>query len=191
MIIKYVSKIIYLCVVIGIILSITAVELHADGNQNIVVLSHVKAAPGGEFSVDVYFTTNNQHENNGKSYTGIGSFCIPMLFDAEFFAVDSVKFFNTITTWDEKFSNSIPDSGFISIAGIYDMGGKANNPLNTGTDKSEHVATLYFHAKDDAKPGEYPINLTVDPRQGKPYFGSPDGVQAWLPEFTPGKIIIE
>ena len=191
MITQKISKAVFIIAIIGIFVSFTSNEILAGDSQDKVIINAVKTTSGGQFAIDISFTSSNQHDKDGKSYTGIGSFCIPLLYEEEIFAVDSLKFFNTITTWDEKFSNSIPDSGFISIAGIYDMGGKGNDPLYTGSDKSEHVATIYFQTNENAKPGEYAIKLTNDPRQGKPYFGSPDGVQSWLPEFMSGKIIIE
>jgi len=191
MIIKNINRILLSLVFAAVIVSMTSVNLYAENSQDQIIIEAVSTSPGAVFSVDVSFVSSDSHEKNGKSFSGIGSFCIPFLYNSDVLSADSMKYFNTIASWDEKFVNSVIDTGFISLAGIYDLGGKSNSTLYTGGDNAEHVATIFFHVKKDAKPGEYSLDITNDPRQGKPYFGSADGVKAWLPAYTPCKIVVE
>jgi hypothetical protein len=188
---KNIIKIMYGITIIGLIMTLTSANSNAGDLQDQVVIEAVSTTPGGSFTVNIDFVVCESHEKDGVTYKGIGSFCIPLLYNNEVFTADSMVFMNTITAWDEKFVNSVIDTGFISIAGIFDMGGKDNPQLFTGNDKAETVAKIFFHTSENAKAGEYSIDLTMDPRQRDPYFGSADGVKSWLPLYTPGKIVIE
>ncbi len=160
------------------------------GNPDYVILDSVNASPGGKVAVGMSILTDDNRSNGDDRWEGIGSFCIAVKYDVGAMKADSVVFVNSLTGWDEKFTNSKIDTGFISMAGIYDLGGKDNSPL-LSPKKPERAAWIYFSVNKKAKPGVYALESTIDPRQKETYLGSPDGVHAWTPRFTPGTIVIK
>lgn len=161
-----------------------------ESEKHSVMLDSVEVASGKAFVVGVNVIADKISDDEPEGKMGIGSFCIPLKYDRESFSADSVVFLNTLAQWDEKFTNPAIDTGFISLSGIYDMGGKDNLPVYT-PDKPERIAEIYFRAKKKTKPGIYTIELTSDPRQNKIFLGSTLGVKAITPKFKPGVIVVE
>jgi len=164
--------------------------LSVESEKHAVILDSVEVSAGKEFIIGVSVIADKIAPDEEPGKMGFGSFCIPLKYDRELFVVDSVVFINTLTDWDEKFTNPKIDTGFISLAGIFDLGGKDNPPVYT-PDKPERIAEIFFTADKNAKKGIYEIELTIDPRQNKIYLGSPKGVVAVTPKFKPGIIIIK
>ena len=154
------------------------------------MLDSVEVTPGSAFSVNIQVIAGKIADDEPEGKMGFGSFCIPLKYDKDSFTADSVVFFNTLTQWDEKFTNPKIDTGFVSLAGIYDMGGKDNKPVYT-PDKPEKIAEIFFTAKKKIKPGVYKIDLTEDPRQNWIYLGSPVGLKSITPVYVPGKIVVK
>jgi hypothetical protein len=126
---------------------------------------------------------------NNRSWVGVGSFCIPFLYDRNVIQIDSVKFKNTLLKWDEKFTNKKTDTGFVSFAGIYTLTG-AEKPALVSPKEPMEVARLYLTVKPNAKPGYYIFEMTKDPLQGDMYFGSIDGYHSWKPKYVVGKVVV-
>jgi hypothetical protein len=164
--------------------------ISAESEKHSVILDSVEVSPGKAFSVGMYVIADRIAEDETDGKMGFGSFCIPLKYDSESFTAESVDFLNTLENWDEKFTNPRIDTGFISLSGIYDMGGKDNTPVFT-PDKPEKIAEIHFKAKKKAKPGIYTIELTIDPRQNKIFLGSPIGVKSVTPKFKPGVIVVK
>jgi hypothetical protein len=176
--------------IVILFLTIYSSALAIESEKHSVILDSVEVAPGKTFAVGLLVIADKIADDEPQGKMGFGSFCIPLKYDKESFAADSVVFLNTLSQWDEKFTNPKIDTGFISLSGIYDMGGKDNKPIYT-PDKPEKIAEIYFTARKKAKPGTYTIELTSDPRQNKIFLGSPLGVKAITPKFRPGVIVVK
>ena len=167
--------------------SIAAAE---ESNNHAVLLDSVEVSAGESFVLGLSIMADRIDPDEVSGKEGVGSFCIPMKYNRDMFVVDSVVFINTLSKWDEAFTNPKTDTGFISLAGIYDMGGK-DNPTMYNPGKPERSAEIYFSASKKAKPGIYKIELTRDPRQGNIYLGSSLGVKAVVPKFKSGIVVIK
>lgn len=176
--------------VIILFIMIYSSALAIESEKHSVLLDSVEVAPGNTFVVGLHVIADKIAEDEPEGKMGLGSFCIPLKYDKESFVADSVVFLNTLSQWDEKFTNPEIDTGFISLSGIYDMGGKDNIPIFS-PDKPEKIAEIYFTARKKAEPGTYEIELTADPRQNKIFLGSPLGVKAITPKFKPGIIVVK
>jgi hypothetical protein len=148
----------------------------------------IKAGRNGVMSISI--VADDTTFFNDQTWRGIGSFCIPLKYEKKVLKVDSVRFEGNVAKWDEKFCNSKIDTGFVSLAGIYNLGGD-DNPAIYSPGKSEIIASLYFTAAKDAPAGLYGVILTHDPIQKEMYCGSIDGLNSWKPIFVPGKITIK
>ncbi|UCE66431.1 MAG: hypothetical protein JSU85_00020 [Candidatus Zixiibacteriota bacterium] len=164
--------------------------LAIESDKHAVILDSVEVSAGDKFVVGVSVIADKIAPDEESGKMGFGSFCIPLKYDRELFVVDSVTFMNTLTDWDEKFTNPKIDTGFVSLAGIYDLGGKDNPPVYT-PDKPERIAEIFFRADKKAEKGIYEIELTRDPRQNKIYLGSPKGVVSVTPIFKKGIIVVK
>jgi hypothetical protein len=148
----------------------------------------IKAGKSGVMTISI--VADDTTVFNDQTWRGIGSFCIPLKYEKSLMKVDSVKFEGNVVNWDEKFCNAKIDTGFVSLAGIYNLGG-AENPALYSPGKSEAIASLYLTAAKDAPAGIYSMVLTADPIQKEMYCGSIDGYNSWKPIFIPGKIKIK
>ena len=148
----------------------------------------ISAGQNGVMTLSI-FADDTTHFND-ITWQGIGSFCIPLRYEKAVMKVDSVKFEGTVAKWDEKFSNTKMDTGFISLAGIYNLGGADNPPLYL-PGEYQNIASIYFTVLPKAKKGIYGVILTHDPIQREMYCGSTDGFNSWKPVFVPGKIRIK
>ena len=164
--------------------------LSIESEKHTVILDSVEVSAGEPFVIGISVIADKIAPNEESGKMGFGSFCIPLKYDNEAFVVDSVAFINTLAAWDEKFTNPKIDTGFVSLSGIYDMGGKDNTPVYT-PDKPERIAQIFFRADKNAEKGIYEIELTRDPRQNKIYLGSPKGVVAVTPKFKKGIIVVK
>jgi len=162
----------------------------AESEKHAVVLDSVEASAGEHFVIGVSVMADKIAEDEKPGRMGFGSFCIPLKYDKNAITADSVVFMNTITEWDEKFSNPTIDTGFVSLAGIFDMGGKDNPPIYS-PDKFEKMAEIHFTANKKAKTGVYKIELTRDPLQDRIYLGSPNGIKSVNPRFKAGIIVVK
>jgi hypothetical protein len=148
----------------------------------------IKAGESGVMTVSII--ADDTTFFNEQTWRGIGSFCIPLKYEKSIIKVDSVKFEGNVAKWDEKFCNSKIDTGFVSLAGIYNLGGD-DNPAIYSPGKSEVIASIYFTSAKKAPAGLYGVILTHDPIQKEMYCGSIDGFNSWKPIFVPGKITIK
>jgi hypothetical protein len=147
----------------------------------------IKAGKSGVMTISI--VADDTTVFNDQTWRGIGSFCIPLKYEKAIMKVDSVKFEGNVAKWDEKFCNTKIDTGFVSLAGIYNLGG-AENPALYSPGKSEVIASIYLTAAKDAPAGQYRVVLTHDPIQKEIYCGSTDGYNSWKPIFLSGKIRI-
>ncbi|UCC79650.1 MAG: hypothetical protein JSW64_15520 [Candidatus Zixiibacteriota bacterium] len=164
--------------------------LSFESEKHTVILDSVEVSAGKSFVVSVNVIADKIDPGEEPGKMGFGSFCIPLKYDKEAFVADSVVFMNTLTEWDEKFTNPKIDTGFVSLSGIYDMGGKDNPPVYT-PEKPEKIAEIFFTAGKKAEKGSYEIELTKDPRQSYIYLGSPKGVVSVTPKFIKGIIVVK
>jgi len=164
--------------------------MSAESEKHAVALDSVEVAAGEHFVIGINVMADKIAEDEKPGRMGIGSFCIPLKYDKSAITADSVVFVNTITEWDEKFSNPTIDTGFVSLAGIFDMGGKDNPPIYS-PDKFEKMAEIYFTVNKKAETGTYKIEQTRDPLQDRMFLGSPNGIQSVNPRFTPGIIVVK
>lgn len=176
----------------GILLSFavgyTASPKYSD--KHAVILDSVEVTGGESFVMGISVIADQIDPKEDSDKKGAGSFCIPLKYDKEAFVADSVVFMNTLSAWDEKFTNPKLDTGFVSLAGIYDMGGRDNPTLyNPGT--PERIAEIFFTTVKKAKKGTYAIELTRDPRQNEIYLGSSMGVMSVIPRFEKGIVVIK
>jgi len=148
----------------------------------------IKAGKSGVMTISIM--ADDTTVFNEQTWRGIGSFCIPLKYEKNALKVDSVKFEGNVANWDAKFCNSIIDTGFVSLAGIYNLGGD-ENPALYSPGKNETIASIYFTAAKDAPAGLYSVVLTHDPIQKEMYCGSIDGYNSWKPTFVAGKITIK
>lgn len=162
----------------------------AESDKHAVILDSIEVTIEQSFSVGLSVIADKIAPDEKPGKMGFGSFCIPMKYDNKTFIADSVVYKNTLAGWDEKFTNPKIDTGFISLAGIYDMGGKDNTPIYS-PNEPEKIAELFFSVRDGAEPGVYEIELTIDPKQNKIYLGSPNGLNSVMPKFRPGIIIVK
>lgn len=162
----------------------------AESDKHIVMLDSIEVTIEQSFSIGLSVIADKIAPDEKPGKMGFGSFCIPMKYDKDAFVADSVVYKNTLTSWDEKFANPKIDTGFVSLAGIYDMGGKDNTPIYS-PDEPEKIAELFFSVRDGAKPGAYKIELTIDPIQRKIFLGSTNGLNSVTPRFKPGIIIVK
>lgn len=162
----------------------------AESENHAVILDSVEISAGKSFVVGINVVADRIAEDEKPGKMGFGSFCIPMKYDKTAFVVDSVTYLNTLLEWDEKFTNPKVDTGFISISGIYDMGGKDNPPIYT-PDKQERIVEIHCTANKKAPKDIYKIELTRDPRQDNIFLGSPTGVVSVRPQFKPGIVVIK
>ena len=162
----------------------------AESEKHAVILDSVEVKTGERFIMGVNVMADRIAEDEKPGKVGFGTFCIPLKYDREAFTIDSVTFINTLENWDEKFTNPKIDTGFVSLSGIYDMGGKDNRTVYS-PDKPERIAEIFFRVKKDAKPGTFKIELTRDPRQDWIYLGSSNGINSVTPKFKPGIIVVK
>ena len=160
------------------------------GKADQIIMDSLTAGAGESVVMTIGVVADDSTEIAGNKWVGVGTICIPINYDKNAMAVDSIKYTGTMANWDEHFANKKIDSGFVSINGIHDIGGK-ENPLLFSPDKREEIIRLYLSIKKDAKPGIYTFELTKDPIQGEYYLASGDGVTSWKPLFRPGKILIK
>jgi hypothetical protein len=174
-----------------VILMVGGVSVYsAESEKHSVILDSVEASAGEHFVVGINVIADRIADDEKPGRMGFGSFCIPLKYDKTVFVADSVIFKNTLTEWDEKFANQKFDTGFVSLAGIYDMGGEDNPPVYT-PDKQERIAEIHFTAGKKSEKGIYLIELTRDPRQDTIFLGSPTGVVSVRPKFKPGIVVIK
>jgi hypothetical protein len=174
-----------------IFLLVSAVSAFSiESEKHAVILDSVEISAGEHFVVGINVVADRIANDEKPGRMGFGSFCIPLKYDKTAFVADSVIFLNTLAEWDEKFTNVRIDTGFVSLSGIYDMGGKDNPPVYT-PDKQEKIAEIYFTAEKKAEKEIYTIELTRDPRQDNIFLGSPTGVVSVRPKFKPGIVVIK
>jgi hypothetical protein len=159
------------------------------GKTDLVVLDSVLAKPGQNVEISLRVLIDDTTSFNNKPWYGVGSFCLPFLYNSNVIQIDSVRFKNTLLKWDEKFTNKKIDTGFVSFAGIYTLTGAEKPPLVSPKEPLE-IVKLYLKIKADAKPGNYPFEITKDPLQGEMYFGSIDGYHSWKPKYVVGKVVV-
>jgi hypothetical protein len=164
--------------------------LNDPGQPDLLVLDSVQAKAGQSVEMSLKTLVDDTTWFSEKNYVGIGSFCIPFKYDARAMKVDSVKFQNTLLQWDEKFTNPMIDTGFVSLGGIYTLAGKEKPALISPVEPME-IARFYLSILPAAKSGKYEFEITTDPRQGKMYFGSVDGYHSWVPVYSGGVVIVK
>ena len=178
-------------IILAIFYVIPSIIFASDpGNPDHVILDSVETKAGESIVISLWIVVDDTTFFDDSSWTGIGSFCIPLRYDVKALSADSVVFLNTLAEWDEHFTNRRIDTGFVSISGIFNLGGNDNLPI-FAAEKPEEVAMIFFKVREDARPGVYDIGLTIDPIQKEMYFGSPDGMHGWRPEFTTGKVVVK
>ena len=183
-------NIISLILIASALLSTQAAEIIDPGKADKIAIDSVQVSPGSLGQLSIRVIADDSTFFNEKFWYGIGSFCIPLKYNKTAFSVDSVKFSGTIAAWDEKFTNSKVDTGFVSLAGIYNIAGEENAPLHS-PDSAEVIARIFFKVDSNAKTGDYHLELTKDPIQKEMYFGSTDGYHSWKPEFSRGTITVK
>jgi hypothetical protein len=165
--------------------------LAADPNApDTIKLQEIELTAGHSGVMNLSIISDDTTNFNDNTWQGIGSFCIPLKYDRSIMKVDSVKFEGVVAQWDEKFCNTKLDTGFVSLAGIFNLGGADNPPIHS-PGKYEIIAGIYFTIAKKAPNGIYGVILTKDPIQNEMYCGSTDGFHSWKPEFVPGKVIIK
>jgi hypothetical protein len=179
----------FLIAISGIALTATAQSSPDPGKPDLVLIDSVASAPGKAFMISIRLVVDDTTQHNDKTWVGIGSFCIPLKYDSRALKMDSVKFVGTLANWDEKFTNSKIDTGFISFAGIHNIGGP-DNPALFSPGGPEEVIIMFGSVKEGATPGLYKFEITVDPLQKDMYLGSIDGMHGWKPKFIPGRILV-
>jgi hypothetical protein len=178
-------------IIFGVALIYPGLLFAADpGSPDHISLDSILAKPGQSIELSLKVKADDSLLYNNKYWAGVGSFCIPLRYDQNAIKLDSVKFKGIVAKWDEKFTNPRIDTGFVSLVGIYNIGGE-ENPALISSDKAEEIARIYGRVNPKAKAGTYSIDLTVDPIQKELYFGSIDGVESWKPVFVPGKIVVK
>jgi hypothetical protein len=160
------------------------------GKTDLIVLDSIQAKAGQSAVMAVKALVDDTTFFSDKNYVGVGSFCIPFKYDVSAIRVDSVKFENTVLSWDEKFTNPKIDTGFVSLGGIYTLAGKEKPALISPKEPME-IARIYLSVLPDAKPGKYSFEMTRDPRQGDMYFGSIDGYHSWKPVYMGGMVVVK
>jgi hypothetical protein len=164
--------------------------ISAESENHAVILDSIEVSAGESFVMGINVIAGKIAPDEEPGMMGFGSFCIPLKYDSKAFVADSVIFINTLDEWDEKFTNPKIDTGFISLAGIYDLGGKDNPPVYS-PDKQERIAEIFFTANKKTEKGIYEIELTKDPRQNNIYLGSTKGLMSITPKFKSGKIVVK
>jgi hypothetical protein len=164
-------------------------KLVDPGKPDQILLDSLQAKAGQSIKMGLQVLVDDETSFDGKTWSGVGSFCIPLKYNPSVIKLDSVIFRNMVNQWDEKFTNKGIDTGFVSLAGIYTLKG-AEKPAIISPDKPLEIATFFMQIKAGAKPGKYTFELTKDPLQGGLYFGSIDGYHSWKPAFTSGKVIV-
>jgi hypothetical protein len=159
------------------------------GKPDQLLMDSVAVKAGQNFEMAISTITDDVTRFDSTDWSGIGSFCIPLKYDYSVIKIDSVKFENVLSQWDEKFTNEKIDTGFISFAGIYTLKG-AEKPAIISPDKPMEIIRLYMHINKGSKPGNYTFDLTRDPLQDGLYFGSIDGYHAWKPQYKTGKVVV-
>jgi hypothetical protein len=180
--------------IIVLLLSITAISLAQNskdpGKPDQVFFDSITVKAESSFIMPVMVFADDTTTYNEKKWPGVGSFCIPLKYDSKSLKIDSVKFVGTIAEWDERFTNPKIDTGFVSFAGLHNIGGK-ENPVFLTTEGPQEIARIFGSIRKEAKSGVYLLELTIDPIQREMYLGSIDGVHGWKPDFRPGKVVVE
>ncbi len=159
------------------------------GKPDMIVMDSVLVKDGGNGEMAVKIIADDSTFYNSKIWLGVGSFCLPLKYDKSVLAVDSTKFMGVVKDWDEKFTNSKIDTGFVSFAGIYNIAG-ADNPVVYSPETPLEFIRIFFHINKGTKPGTYLFELTEDPIQKEAYLGSIDGFNSWKPGFIAGKVVV-
>ncbi|OGC95197.1 MAG: hypothetical protein A2W25_01975 [candidate division Zixibacteria bacterium RBG_16_53_22] len=175
---------------VGIVIAAIAQSAPDPGKPDIISMDSLSVKPGQDFVMSIKVLADDTTLHGGKKWVGVGSFCIPIRYDARALKLDSASFEGTIAEWDESFTNQKIDTGFISFAGIHNIAGN-DNPVFISPDKPQEIVRIFGRVKKDARPGIYTFELTIDPIQKNAYLGSIDGVNGWKPSFIPGKIVIK
>jgi hypothetical protein len=175
---------------LSLILMSNAYSIQDPAIPDTLKLQDIEINAGSSGVMTISIVADDTTVFNDQTWRGIGSFCIPLKYEKSILRVDSVRFEGNVAKWDEKFCNSKIDTGFVSIAGIYNLGGD-DNPALYSPGKSEIIASIYFSAVKGASAGLYGVILTHDPIQKELYCGSIDGFNSWKPVFVPGKIRIK
>lgn len=160
------------------------------GVSDQIIMDSVVVKPGESTVLKLRALADDITTHNKREWKGVGSFCIPLKYDMNAIRIDSARFVGSVSKWDEKFTNSKIDTGFISFAGIYNLGG-GDNPALFSAEKPEEIIRIFATVAKDAAPGPYLFELTPDPIQKELYFGSIDGYHSWKPQFQPGKIVVK
>jgi hypothetical protein len=160
------------------------------GKPDLIIMDSIAARCGQLVTIGIRIRADDTTLFNNKEWRGVGSFCIPLKYDKYAFTVDSIKFRGVFLDWDEKFNNAKIDTGFISMAGIYNIAGAENPPLFS-PDSAQEVIRLFLKIGEKTRPGNYFFALTSDPIQKELYFGSIDGMHSWKPAFIAGKITVK
>jgi hypothetical protein len=174
----------------GITLPVVGQSAPDPGKPDVVSLDSISVRPGQEFIMSIKITADDTTFQGNQKWVGVGSFCIPLKYDSRALRIDSVNFVGVIADWDERFANQKIDTGFISFAGIFNIGGK-ENPVFISPDGPQEVVRIFGRVLKEARPGTYGFELTIDPIQKDIYLGSIDGVNGWKPKFMPGKIAVK
>jgi hypothetical protein len=183
---KQTISIISLCILLASI----AFAIDDPGRPDTLSLESIEIAPGQSGVIALRAIADDSTAFNDKVWRGVGSFCIPMKYYKNIMKVDSIKFAGSVANWDEKFANPRIDTGFVSLAGIYNISGK-EKPALFSPEKGEVIARFYFTVDKKASKGSYGFALTSDPIQKELYFGSIDGFHSWKPVFIPGIIKVK
>jgi hypothetical protein len=174
----------------GLAFSAIAQSSPDPGRPDLVILDSVAVEPGKPFTLSLKVQADDTTFSSEMKWAGVGSFCLPLKYNSKALKIDSVKFTGTVAQWDERFTNAKFDTGFISFAGIHNIAGK-DNPVLLSPDKPEEIAKIFGSVHQDAKPGVYHFELTIDPIQKEAYLGSIDGMNGWKPKFIPGTVVVE
>jgi hypothetical protein len=186
------KRIIILLVIslLGIVVAATAQSAPDPGKPDVISMDSLAVKPGQNFVMSIKVMADDTTLHSGKNWVGVGSFCIPLKYDSKALKIDSVTFVGIIAEWDEQFTNQKIDTGFISFAGIHNIAGK-DNPVFISPDKPQEIVKIFGRAQENAQPGTYSFEVTIDPIQKNAYLGSIDGVNGWKPKFIPGKILVK
>jgi len=177
-------------IIFGSVMPVVGQSAPDPGRPDIISMDSLMLKPGQGFIMNLKIMADDTTFRSDQKWAGVGSFCLPLKYDAKALKLDSVKFVGAIAKWDEKFANKKIDTGFVSFAGIHNVGGD-DNPVFLSPDSPTEAIKIFGHVLKDAKPGTYTFEFTIDPIQKSPYLGSIDGVNGWKPKLIPGKIVVE
>lgn len=165
---------------------ITGDEVFGQSLAGTVTVDSVNAQRGDQIAVGIRLNGNT---------VDIGGLLAPIRYANNALKLDSVSFIGSFITNDYAgLVDTVSDSDIIRITYIPTT---FSSPMPRIFNPNGLLATLFFRVKDDAPPGNSPIdsvNIT-EIRGGFPFevkfqFSNPDGDTTYYPEFEAGNVAI-